>query len=71
MKARQDQEASKVIAGIFYLYDIEMHALIDHGSTHSYVCMEHVLDKVPVMKKLAYDLHVTSSLGHSFSVNSI
>ena len=37
MKAREDQDAPKVIAGIFSLYDIEMHALIDPGSTHSYV----------------------------------
>ena len=53
MKAREDQDAPEVIAGIFSLYDIEMNALIDpgstHGSTHSYVCMEHVFDKVPVM----------------------
>ena len=71
MKAREDQNAPEVIAGIFSLYDIEMHALIDPGSTHSYVCMEHVFDKVPAMEKLTYDMHVTSLLGHSVSVNSI
>ena len=71
MKAREDQDAPKVIAGIFSLYDIEMHALIDPGSTHSYVCMEHVFDKVPAMEKLEYDMHVTSPLGHSISVNSV
>ena len=71
MKAREDQVASEVIAGIFSLYDIEMHALIDPGSTNSYVCMEHVFDKVPMMEKLAYDMHVTSPLGHSVSVNSV
>ena len=71
MKAREDQDAPEVIAGIFSLYDIEMHALIDPGSTHSYVCMEHVFDKVPAMEKLAYDMHVTSQLGHSISVNSV
>ena len=71
MKAREDQDAPEVIAGIFSLYDIEMHALIDTGSTHSYVCIEHVFDKVPVMEKLAYDMHVTSPLGHSVSVNSV
>ena len=48
-----------------------MHALIDLGSTHSYVCMEHVFDKVPAMEKLAYDMHVTSPLGHNVSVNNI
>ena len=70
MKAREDQDAPEVIAGIFSLYDTEMHALIDPGSTHSYVCMEHVFDKVPAMEKLAYDM-LTSPLGHSVSVNSI
>ena len=70
MKAREDQDAPEVIAGIFSLYDTEMHALIDPGSTHSYVCMEHVFDKVPAMEKLAYDM-LTSPLGHNVSVNSI
>ena len=71
MKARDDQDVSKVIAGIFSLYDIEMHALIDPRSTHSYVCMEHVFEKVLVMEKLAYDMHVTSPLGHNVIVNSV
>ena len=71
MKTHEDQDAPEVIASIFSLYDIEMHALIDPGSTHSYVCMEHVFDKVPTMEKLAYDMHVTSPLGHNISVNSI
>ena len=60
MKVHEDQDAPNVITGIFSLYDIEMHALIDPRSTHSYVCMEHVFDKVPAMEKLAYDMHVTS-----------
>ena len=71
IKAREDQDAPEVIAGIFSLYDTKMHALIDPGSTHSYMCMEHVFDKVTTMEKLAYDMHVTSPLGHSVSVNSI
>ena len=60
MKAREDQEAPKVIAGIFSLYDIEMHALIDPGSTHSYVCIEHVFDKITSVERLLYDMYVTS-----------
>ena len=58
-----------VIADIFSLYDIEMHALIDPSSTHSYVCTEHLFDKIPSVEKLAYDMHVTSPLGHSVRVN--
>ena len=72
MKAREDQNAPEVIAGIFLLYDTEMHALIDPGSTHSYVCIDHVFDKIPpTVEQLAYDMHVTSPLGHNVSVNSI
>ena len=37
IKAREDQDAPEVVACIFSLYDIEMHALIDPRSTHSYV----------------------------------
>ena len=47
MKAREDQDAPEVIVGIFYLYDIEMHALINPSSTHSYICTEHVFDRMP------------------------
>ena len=47
MKAREDQDAPEVIADIFSLYDTEMHALIDPRSTHSYVCIEHMFDKIP------------------------
>ena len=71
IKTREDQNALEVIANIFSLYDIEMYALIDPGSTHSYVCIEHGFDKIPTMEQLAYDMHVTSPLGHSVSMNSV
>ena len=67
----KDQDAPEVVAGIFSLYNIEMHVLIDPGSTHSYVCIEHVFDKIPAMEQLAYDMHVTSPLGHNVSVNNV
>ena len=47
MRTREDQDAPGVIDGIFSLFDIEMHALINPGSTHSYVCTEHLFDKMP------------------------
>ena len=71
MRTREDQDASGVIASIFSLYDIEMHALIDLGSTHSYVCTEHLFDKMPLVEQLAYDMHVTSPMGHSVRVNRV
>ena len=71
MKAREDQDAPEVIADIISLYGIEMHALINPGSTHSYVCIEHVFDKVTAVEQLSYDMHVTSSLGHNVNVNRV
>ena len=60
-----------MIDGIFSLYDIEMHSLIDLGSTHSYVCIEHVFDKIILVGRLLYDMHITSSLGQSIKVNRV
>ena len=48
-----------------------MRALINPGSTHSYVCIEHVFDKIPIVEQLAYDMHVTSPLGHSVTMNRV
>ena len=71
MKVRGDQDAPDVIVGIISLYGIEMHALIDPGSTHSYVCIEHVFDKMTAVEQLSYDMHVTSPLGHNINGNRV
>ena len=47
MRDREDQDAQGVIAGNFTLYNNEMHALVDPGSTHSYICIEQLSDKLP------------------------
>ena len=47
MRALEDQDEPGVIAGNFTLYDTEMHALVDPGSTHSYICIEQLSDKFP------------------------
>ena len=69
MKPHEDPDALEVIAGIFSFYDMEIYALIDQGSTHSYVCTKHLFDKMPLLEQLEYDMHVTSPLGHSVNVN--
>ena len=56
---------------MFFLYDIEMPALIDLGFTHSYVYIEHLFDKMPLVEQLAYDMHDTSPLEHSIRVNRV
>ena len=60
-----------MIAGIFSLYDIEMHALIDPDSTHSYIYTEHMFDRMPLVEQLPYDMLVTSPMGHSVRVNLV
>ena len=57
--------------GNFTLYNTEIHALIDPDSTHSYICIEQLSDKLPSVELLAYDMLVTSPLGHSVRVNQV
>ena len=71
MRAREDSDIPGVITGIFTLFDIDLYALIDPGSTHSYICMEQMSDKLPSAELLAYDLLVTSPMGHSVRVNNL
>ena len=71
MKACEDPDAPEVIDGIFSLYDIEMHALINTSSTHSYVCTKHLFDKIPSIEQLEYDMYVTSPLGYSVNFNRV
>ena len=71
MKACEDQDAPRVIAGNFTIYNNEIHALVDPGSTHSYICIEQLSDKLPSVEPLAYDMLVTCHLGHSVRVNRV
>ena len=65
LRAHEDSDIPRVITGTFTLFDIDLYALIDPGSTHSYICMEQMSNKLPSVELLAYDLLVTSPLGHS------
>ena len=71
MRARVDLDAPRVIMGNFTLYNTEIHVLIDLGSTHSYICIEQLSDKLPLVESLAYDMLVTSPPGHSIRVNRV
>ena len=71
MRAREDPNIPRVIAGTFTLFDIDLYALIDPGSTHLYICMEQMSDKLPSVELLSYDLLVTSPLRHSVRVNRV
>ena len=71
MKAVEDKDAPDVIVGNFYIFEAIVHALIDPGSTHSYVCTS-----IPSFGSLPeseaeYDILVTNQLGHSVIVNKV
>ena len=71
MRACEDPNIPRVIAGTFTLFDIDLYDLIDLGYTHSYICMEKMSDKLPSLELLAYDLLITSPMGHSVRVNRV
>ena len=71
MKAVEDTDAPYVIVGNFTIFDTIVHALIDLGSTHSYVCTNIPnLGNLP-RSETEYDILVTNPLGHSVIVNKV
>ena len=71
MKTFEDTDAPDVIVGDFTVLDTIVHASIDPGSTHSYVCTN-----IPNLGNLLrsdteYDILVTNPLGHSVIVNKV
>ena len=71
MKAVEDTDASDAIVGNFTIFDTIMHALIDPGSTHSYICTNIPnLGNLP-RSEIEYDILVTNPLGHSVIVNRV
>ena len=45
IRAHEEDSSPYVITGTFTLYDTSVIALIDSGSTHSYICMNLVSSK--------------------------
>ena len=71
MKAVEDTDAPYVIVGNFQIFDTIVHALINPGSTHSYICID-----IPNLGKLLrseteYDILVTNPFGHSVIMNRV
>ena len=61
MKAVEDKDAPDVIVGNFHIFETIVHALIDLGSTHSYVCTFILsLGSLP-KSETRYDILVTNS----------
>ena len=71
MKAVEDKDGPDVIVGNFHIFETIVHALIDLGSTHSYVCTS-ILSLGSLLKsEIGYDISVTNPLGHSVIVNRV
>ena len=71
MKAVEDKNASDVIVGNFHIFETIVHALIDPGSTHSYVCTSILsLGSLP-KSETEYDILVTNPIGHNFIMNRV
>ena len=71
MKSVEDKDAPDVIVGNFHIFETNVHALIDLGSTHSYICIA-----IPSLGSLPnseteYDILVANPLGHSVIVNRV
>ena len=71
MKVVEEKDTPDVIVGNFYIFEIIVHALIDPGSTHSYICITiQSLGSLP-KSKTEYDILVTNLLRHSVIVNRV
>ena len=71
MKAVEETDGPDVLVGNFTIFDTIMHALIDPGSTHSYICTDIPnLGNLP-RSETEYDILVMNSLSHSVIVNKV
>ena len=65
MKVVEDAKGLDVIVGNFTIFDTIMHALIDLGSTHLYICTDiPSLGNLP-RSETEYDILVMNLLEHS------
>ena len=71
MKVFEDKDASDVIVGNFNIFDTIVHALIDLGSTHSYVCTSIPSLGGLLKSETEYEILVTNPLGQSVIVNRV
>ncbi|KAJ9168475.1 hypothetical protein P3X46_019993, partial [Hevea brasiliensis] len=71
IRAQEEQDAPHVIRGMFSLYNTSMHALVDPGSTHSYICIKLPIERGVPVEECDQDILVTNPLSHSVVVNKV
>ncbi|KAA3473495.1 DNA/RNA polymerases superfamily protein [Gossypium australe] len=68
--AREEASSLDVITGTFTLYDINVIALIDPGSTHSYICVNLVSSKTLPVESSEFVIRVSNPLGNCVLIES-
>ena len=71
VRGREEAGPSDVVAGTFLLQGLSVLALIDPGSTHSYVCLSVAKRLDLPVEFTPYRLEVSNPLGHSVTLNQI
>ncbi|KAK5819395.1 hypothetical protein PVK06_024393 [Gossypium arboreum] len=69
--AREDAASPDVITGTFTLFDTNVIALIDPGSTHSYICETLASSKTLPIESTEFVIRVSNPLGHYVLVNKV
>ncbi|XP_040942231.1 uncharacterized protein [Gossypium hirsutum] len=68
---REDGDALDVITGMFFIYELPYTALIDIGSTHSYVACNMTEPLGDMFEITSNEMTVISSLGQSMGLNKL
>lgn len=71
IKPQEEQDSPDVIIGTFSLFDSCVHALIDPGSTHSYICASIVKEKGLQLDFTENNMIVSNPFGQSTTVNRV
>ncbi|KAL5828810.1 hypothetical protein ACOSQ3_018278 [Xanthoceras sorbifolium] len=69
VRAQENRDAPDVITGTISIFDITAIALIDPGSTHSYICDAMLRNRNLKTESTDYEIVVSNPLGHSVIVN--
>ncbi|KAA3470642.1 DNA/RNA polymerases superfamily protein [Gossypium australe] len=71
IRAREKASSPDVITGTFSLYDTHVIALIDPGSTHSYICIKLVSSMSMHVESTEFVISVSNPLGKCVLVNRV
>ncbi|KAG8491593.1 hypothetical protein CXB51_014776 [Gossypium anomalum] len=71
IRAREEASSPNVITGTFTLFDTDVIALIDPGSTHSYVCETLASSKTLPVESTEFVIRVSNPLGRFVLVDKV